>query len=118
MLRGVGIHRLVLPAVNRQVGLPVAVEIQPACHNSASNRLLEDASADALAFPADFTRQADIHRDDVHHISTWRAPARRRSDAYVWRCTPGNPRPRSGPNPADAAPPPAHPAGTPRRLRG
>src|SRR5262245_58225223 len=68
MFGGIGIDRLLLPAVYRQVGLSVAVELQSTRHDPPTNRLLEDAGADVPAFPVDFTRQADIHRDDVHVV--------------------------------------------------
>ena len=35
--------------------------------------------------------------------TTWWPPSRRRSDECFWRCTPGNPPPRSDPNRVDAS---------------
>jgi hypothetical protein len=64
MLRRVSVHRLVRPAVHREIGLPVAVKIQLRHLHPARNRLLENSRADGKRFPLNFARQSYIHRKD------------------------------------------------------
>jgi hypothetical protein len=45
-----------------------------------------------------------LHQRPRPERITWWPPSRRRSDGCFWRCTRGNPPPRSGPNRVDASP--------------
>jgi hypothetical protein len=52
----------VLAAMAGQVALPVAVDIEPANHPGAVDRVFPDAGEDCPALPSHILRQADIHR--------------------------------------------------------
>lgn len=54
MMKRIAINRLVFSAVNGEVGLAIAVEIQPPQHDAAGDRLLEDSGGDAHSVPGDF----------------------------------------------------------------
>src|SRR4051812_24602762 len=69
MLRRVGIDRLVRSTVNRQIGLLVALDVQPRDANAARDGCLEDRCTDGLASPLHFAWQSDVDRQNCH----WRA---------------------------------------------
>src|SRR5207245_5549265 len=62
VLRRVGIHRLVAPAVDRTGGLPIAFHVQPRHVNPSSYGRLEDRRANGLATPVDLLRQTHVYR--------------------------------------------------------
>jgi hypothetical protein len=66
MLGRIGVHRLVRPAVNGEIGLPVSVQVQRAHHHAAFHRLLVDPGRDPLAFPDHFPWKPDVYRNDLH----------------------------------------------------
>ena len=61
MLRGIDIHRFVAPAVNGEVGLLVAVEIEPMQHDAAGHRLFIDTGGHRLSVPLHRAWTADLH---------------------------------------------------------
>jgi hypothetical protein len=64
----VAVDGLVAAAMNSEIGLLVAVEIEPPDHYGPIHRILENRSLDGNASPEDFTRSTDIDRDDVHVV--------------------------------------------------
>lgn len=60
MLRRVSVDGLVRPAVNFQIGLTVAVEIEFAHGDAARDRLFEDSRSNRAVLPEDFARQSDV----------------------------------------------------------
>ena len=56
MMKRVAIHRLVFTAVNPEIGLAIAVEVELAQREPATDRLLENSSADVHSLPGNFTR--------------------------------------------------------------
>src|SRR5437867_2893978 len=61
VLRRVGIHRLVTPAVDGKVGLPIAFHIQRRHANPSCYGRLEDRRANGLATPVDLPLQAHVN---------------------------------------------------------
>src|SRR5439155_11307438 len=68
MLEGVGVDRLGRTAVDGEVGLAVAVEVEPTNRDAFLDRLLEDPGRHVASFPVDGARQADVDGDDTHHF--------------------------------------------------
>ena len=71
MLQRICVNRLTRTAMHRQVGLPVAIQIEFAEGDRTVHRHLEDGRADALAHPDHFTRQPYVDRHNLHpqHLS-------------------------------------------------
>src|ERR1700741_4727701 len=65
---GIAVHRFIFAAVNSEVGLTVAIEIQLAESDAARDRLLEDAGGDHSVVPGDFPREADVEGDELHGL--------------------------------------------------
>jgi hypothetical protein len=66
VLDRIAVDRFVLPAVNSEVRLAIAVQVEAAQSDTARNGLLEDAGGDDSAVPGDFSREANVHRDKFH----------------------------------------------------
>jgi len=62
VLGRVSVDCLVYPAVNLQIGLPVAIEVQGSKSNRAFNRIFEYAGSDQLPIRDDFAGKPDIQR--------------------------------------------------------
>ena len=60
MLARIGVDRLVRSAVDGEVGLPVAVDVQTAYRHSRVHRALEDARQHLSALPFDLARQPTL----------------------------------------------------------
>jgi hypothetical protein len=54
-------------AVDGEVGLAIAVEVQ-AAERDTPHRLLEDPRREIAALPARRSRETDVHRDDTHDV--------------------------------------------------
>ena len=66
MLARIGVNRLVLAAVHCEIGLTVAVDVEPPHGPHARHRVFEDAGRDNAAPPLNFARLADVKGDDLH----------------------------------------------------
>ena len=64
----IDIRRLVGSAMYGEVGLPVALEIEPIHHDAGSRRLFIDAGGDGLSSPVDQTRMPDLYRYEFHDV--------------------------------------------------
>ena len=62
----VGVDGLVGAAVNGEVRLAIAIEIQAAERDAAFDRLFEDAGDDGAAVDRDFARDANVEGEDFH----------------------------------------------------
>jgi hypothetical protein len=60
MFRGINIHGLVGAAVDPEIRLLIAFDLEPTDGHPARDRLLKDASGDAPLPPAKFLRPSDI----------------------------------------------------------
>src|SRR5579884_147878 len=69
MRQRIAIDGLVLSAVDGEIGLTVAIQIQLAQGDAALDRLLENSGNHVHSMPGDFARKSDIERDDFHRIS-------------------------------------------------
>src|SRR5215211_4179246 len=72
MLAGVDIHRLVETAMDGEVGLPVAVQVELPDLDWSRHRCLVDGSGHRLIAPLDLTGQAHVDRQHSHMISSFR----------------------------------------------
>ena len=70
MLARIGVDGLVRPAVDGEVGLCVAVDVQTAHGQLRRDRALEDARQDLPSLPFDLARHSDIDR----HPHAWDTP--------------------------------------------
>src|SRR4029077_6265209 len=61
VLRGIGVNSLVLSAVNRQIGLPVAFKIERAHLKALLYGSLEDGGQDLFTVAQDFPRNSNLH---------------------------------------------------------
>ena len=71
VFRRIGIDRLVLAAVHRQIGLTIAVKIEGPQGDPIRNRRLEDGRRNGLALPLYLAGKSQIDGDDLH--GRWRA---------------------------------------------
>src|SRR4030095_1524843 len=69
VLRRVCINGLARAAVNGEIGLAVAIEIQRSRHDRSDNRFLENSRRYDLALPAFFPRQSDVDGHNLHDPS-------------------------------------------------
>ena len=79
MLARIGVDGLVPPAVDGEVGLSVAVDVQAAHGQPRRDRALEDARQDLPPLPFDLARHSDVDRHHMHwapstHNSGARSP--------------------------------------------
>ena len=63
---GIAVDRFVFAAVDPEVGLTVAVQIQLAENYVARDRLLKDAGSDDRVVPGHFARKANVDGDELH----------------------------------------------------
>src|SRR6266404_637223 len=68
MLGRIDIDGLLRPAVNRQIRLPIAIEIERAEIDSSGNRLFKDAGRDWFVVAQNQLRQPHVERNDFHFI--------------------------------------------------
>src|SRR5262250_1423855 len=68
MLDRIAVNRLVLSTMHAQVCLPVAVEIELAQRNPASDRFFINSRRHRPPMPHDITRQSDIQRNNLHGV--------------------------------------------------
>ena len=73
----VGVDGLVRAAVHAQVGLAVAVEVQPPQRHASGDRLFEDPGRDRLAPPEHLARQADVDGEHLHRALPTGSASRR-----------------------------------------
>ena len=64
MFGRVSVHRFEWSAVNSEIGLLVAVQIDGLHFDWTVDWRLEDGSSNASPFPQDFARCSDVDRDD------------------------------------------------------
>src|SRR5262245_32073409 len=71
----IDVDRLVRPAMHRQVGLAIAVEIESPQRDATGHRLFEDAGRNSLALPLHCPGQPYIDGNDLHrpHLPQWPA---------------------------------------------
>ena len=79
VLERIGIDRLRDAAVDCEVGLAVAVEVQATERDATLDRLLEDSGCHVASLPAHGAREADVDRDDTHDFTEGGAAALPRS---------------------------------------
>jgi len=63
---GIAVDRFVFAAVDPEVPLTVAVQIQLAENDLARDRLFEDAGSDDGVVPGHFAREANVDGDELH----------------------------------------------------
>ncbi len=73
MFGRVKINRLIDAAVHREIGLPVAVEVQRRDMHPPEHRLLPDRSPHGLATRDHFPRQPDVDRNEFHQLCSFLA---------------------------------------------
>jgi len=66
MLEGVAVDSFVLAAMDGEVGLTVAVEIELAQGDPAPDWLFENAGRDRVTVPDNFARQPNVNGNDFH----------------------------------------------------
>src|SRR6266851_2613020 len=66
MLRRICVRRFARSTVNGQVGLPIAVEVEPAHFNPSRKRLFEDTCGNRATLPGCLARKSGIDRDQLH----------------------------------------------------
>lgn len=60
MFQRIAVHRFELPAVDGQVSLPVAIQIELAQRHAAFDRRLEDSGRDYRPVPENLSREPDV----------------------------------------------------------
>ena len=90
VLERVGVDRLRGAAVDGEVGLAVAVEVQATERDATLDRLLEDAGCHVASLPAHGAREADVDRDDSHdvHRGSCGLPDMSLDRELRWPCAP------------------------------
>src|SRR6185369_5811807 len=83
VLRRIRVHGLVGPAVDGEIGLLVAVDVEESDVDAARHRRLEDRGADRLSAPDDVARSADADGDELHVPKTFVASRYSRSSSVV-----------------------------------
>ena len=66
MFGGIRVDGFIHSAVNRQIGLSIAVKIQLPHHDLAGHRIFKYAGGNTSALPFNLARFSDIERNDVH----------------------------------------------------
>jgi hypothetical protein len=74
---GIAVNGFVFAAVNAEIGLAVAIEIELAESEAAGDWLLEDAGGDDGVVPRNFAREADVEGDELHGPETIRCASGR-----------------------------------------
>src|SRR5262249_41664783 len=85
VLGGIGVHGLLVPTVDRQIGLLVTLDVERGDPQPPVRGCLEDRGEDGPTVPFDFPRPADAERHDLH-LSTLRQD-RRPPNASAWSAT-------------------------------
>ena len=67
--KGVAVNRLIFSAVDGEVCLAVAVQVEFAQSDGALDWLLEDSCHNRSAVPHDFAWQSGIHRNQLHLVA-------------------------------------------------
>jgi hypothetical protein len=62
-------HGTLLPTVTGEIGLCIAVDVQPAHHPSILNGKLPDRCSHSCAVPCDLARKTDIEREQSGHLT-------------------------------------------------
>src|SRR5262249_43088143 len=66
VLDGIAVNRFIFTAVDSEVGLAVAIQIQLAKSDAARDSLLEDASDYRRVVPLGFARESHVDGDELH----------------------------------------------------
>src|SRR5207253_7420559 len=72
VLARININSFVGTAVNGQVRLLIAIDVERAHDHPPVRRSLPDRSRHNATSPLDFTRKADVHGDELHSMPTSR----------------------------------------------